>query len=434
MQTKHLIVISFDGVSSEDIEILGELPNFSKLIKGGALIKNVETIYPSLTYPAHATIVTGCYPNKHGIINNTLLQFGDENPNWYWYRKYIKKETIFDLAEKKGLKTCSILWPVTGRSKITYNMPEICCTKSWHNQIIMSALAGTISYQLPLNKKYGSLRKGISQPYLDNFSMEVAKDTIINRKPNLMLLHLVDVDSQRHYTGYKSKEVKEALIRHDKRLGEIIDTLKEANILEESTIVALGDHSQIDVDKIIRINSLFTEKNLITLDGRGNLKDYKAIAKNCDGSSYIYLKDKNDNKVKEEVKKILEEANSTYNNPFEFILDSNEAENLGADPNCDFMVEGNFGYSFIDEVTGDFIEKIKEEDIGEKPHRVKATHGYFPKKENYTTFFIAYGNSIKKGFTLENGSLINHGPTLARILGLELKDIDGNIEEKIFNI
>ncbi|MBX7366611.1 ectonucleotide pyrophosphatase/phosphodiesterase [Clostridium chauvoei] len=433
MQTKHLIVISFDGVSTEDLEVLSELPNFAKLIKGGALIKNVEIIYLSLTYPAHATIVTGCYPAKHGIINNTLLEIGEESPNWYWYSKDIKKDTIFDLAEKTGLKTCSILWPVTGRSKITYNMPEICCTKPWHNQIIMSALAGKISYQLPLNKKYGSLIKGIEQPYLDNFSMEAAKDTILNKKPNLMLLHLVDVDSQRHYTGYKSNEVSAALKRHDKRLGEIIDTLEKTGILKQSTIVALGDHSQIDTDKMVRLNSLFREKGLITIDNKNKIRDYKAIAKNCDGSSYIYLKNKYNEEDKRLVEKILDEIVSLDNNPIEFILNSKEAENLGADPKCTFMVEGKRSYSFIDEVTGDFIEKIKEEDIGKLPHRVKATHGYFPKRDNYTTFFIAYGNGIKKGTTIESGNLINHGPTLAKILGLELKDIDGKVEERIFN-
>lgn len=95
MKKKHVIVISFDAVSKEDLDFLSKLPNFSKLIKEGALIKNVESIYPSLTYPAHATIVTGKYPKNHGIINNTVLDFNSYNPDWYWYRKYIYGDTIF---------------------------------------------------------------------------------------------------------------------------------------------------------------------------------------------------------------------------------------------------------------------------------------------------------------------------------------------------
>ena len=79
MKNKYVIVISFDAVSEEDLEFLSKQPNFSKLIKNGALIKNVESVYPSLTYPAHATIVTGKYPKNHGVINNTVL---------YCIRKY----------------------------------------------------------------------------------------------------------------------------------------------------------------------------------------------------------------------------------------------------------------------------------------------------------------------------------------------------------
>ena len=59
MEKRYVIVISFDAVSKEDLDFLSKLPNFSKLIKEGSLIKNVESIYPSLTYPTHATIVTG---------------------------------------------------------------------------------------------------------------------------------------------------------------------------------------------------------------------------------------------------------------------------------------------------------------------------------------------------------------------------------------
>ena len=78
MKNKYVIVISFDAVSEEDLEFLSKQPNFSKLIKNGALIKNVESVYPSLTYPAHATIVTGKYPKNHGVINNTVLDFKND--------------------------------------------------------------------------------------------------------------------------------------------------------------------------------------------------------------------------------------------------------------------------------------------------------------------------------------------------------------------
>ena len=431
MKNKYVIVISFDAVSEEDLEFLSKQPNFSKLIKNGALIKNVESVYPSLTYPAHATIVTGKYPKNHGVINNTVLDFKNDNPDWYWYRKYIKGDTIFDLAEKSGMKTCSILWPVTARSKITYNMPEIFCTKRYDNQIIKSALAGSKIYQVNMNKKFGYLRQGMEEPYLDNFATEVAKKTIRELKPNLILLHLIDSDSQKHKYGIENKEVIESLKRHDERLGEIIESLKLAGIYEDSTIIALGDHSQINVNNVIKLNSILMKNDLINVNGN-KIKSYKAIAKSCDGSSYIYLKNKNDVETRKKVRDILNELKNKYSNVIEEVYNNEEIKNLGADINASFMIEAKRGYYFIDDFLGEAIEVIDES--SKIKHKLRASHGYLPSRDNYKTFFIAYGKTIKKGVVLEKGKLINHGPTIAKILDIDLRDCDGIVEERILNL
>lgn len=431
MKNKYVIVISFDAVSEEDLEFLSKQPNFSKLIKNGALIKNVESVYPSLTYPAHATIVTGKYPKNHGVINNTVLDFKNDNPDWYWYRKYIKGDTIFDLAEKSGMKTCSILWPVTARSKITYNMPEIFCTKRYDNQILKSALAGSKIYQVNMNKRFGYLRQGMDEPYLDNFATEVAKKTIRELKPNLILLHLIDSDSQKHKYGIKNKEVIESLKRHDERLGEIIESLKLAGIYEDSTIIALGDHSQINVNNVIKLNSILMKNDLINVNGN-KIKSYKAIAKSCDGSSYIYLKNKNDVETRKKVRDILNELKNKYSNVIEEVYNNEEIKNLGADINASFMIEAKRGYYFIDDFLGEAIEVIDES--SKIKHKLRASHGYLPSRDNYKTFFIAYGKTIKKGVVLEKGKLINHGPTIAKILEIDLRDCDGIVEERILNL
>jgi predicted AlkP superfamily pyrophosphatase or phosphodiesterase len=431
MKNKYVIVISFDAVSEEDLEFLSKQPNFSKLIKNGALIKNVESVYPSLTYPAHVTIVTGKYPKNHGVINNTVLDFKNDNPDWYWYRKYIKGDTIFDLAEKSGMKTCSILWPVTARSKITYNMPEIFCTKRYDNQILKSALAGSKIYQVNMNKRFGYLRQGMEEPYLDNFATEVAKKTIRELKPNLILLHLIDSDSQKHKYGIENKKVIESLKRHDERLGEIIESLKLAGIYEDSTIIALGDHSQINVNNVIKLNSILMKNDLINVNGN-KIKSYKAIAKSCDGSSYIYLKNKNDVETRKKVRDILNELKNKYSNVIEEVYNNEEIKNLGADINASFMIEAKRGYYFIDDFLGEAIEVIDES--SKIKHKLRASHGYLPSRDNYKTFFIAYGKTIKKGVVLEKGKLINHGPTIAKILDIDLRDCDGIVEERILNL
>ncbi len=216
-----LIVISFDALSTLDFETINSLPNFSQFLRNSSYCKRVKSIYPSLTYPALATIVTGKYPKNHGVINNTLLQPGRDKPDWYWYRKYISRPTLYDKAIDKGLKVAALLWPVTGRSRIQYSMPEIFANRPWTNQIIVSILSGSPWYQFILNQKLGHLRRGFQEPYLDDFVHENALYTIKHYSPNLMLIHYTDLDWQRHKHGFYSKEAKEALIRHDTRLGEI---------------------------------------------------------------------------------------------------------------------------------------------------------------------------------------------------------------------
>lgn len=121
--TDRLIVLSFDGLSTLDFDYISTLPNFHRYINSSGYCKQVYSIYPTLTYPAHTTIVTGKYPKNHGIINNTLLQPGRESPDWYWHRKHVKGDTLYDLAAAQGMKTAALLWPVTAGAKIQYNMP-----------------------------------------------------------------------------------------------------------------------------------------------------------------------------------------------------------------------------------------------------------------------------------------------------------------------
>lgn len=429
--TKHLIVISFDGLSTLDFEYIKSLPNFEKFINESACCKKVYSVYPTLTYPAHATIVTGKYPKNHGIINNTLLQPGRRSPDWYWQRKYIKGETLYDLAIKRGMKVAALLWPVTAKSSIQYNMPEIFANRSWHNQIMVSLFNGSPLFQITLNNKFGALRDGLRQPNLDNFTHQSLLYTIKEKKPDITFVHYTDLDTMRHHHGFYSKEAKEALKRHDSRLEDIIKTLKENNMYEDSTIIALGDHSSLDEDKIINLNILLKENGYINVNTSGNIIDYKAIIKNCDGSAYVYVKDSLNQKLICEIRDLIDDFNKKYK-CIEAIFTSDEAKELGADPRCALMLEANKGYYFLDNLEGEIIKKIQPNEAGVVHDVTSSTHGYSPFKEDYTTVFMAAGCGIKKGAVIEKMNLIDEAPTMAKLLGLELKNVDGRIVEEIF--
>lgn len=429
--TNYLIVISFDCLSSLDFEMLMKLPNFQELIQRGAYCKNVETIYPSVTYPCHATIVTGNFPKRHGVINNKLIQPGWSSPDWLWHRRHIKGTTLYDEAKKAGLTTSALLWPVTAKANIDYNMPEIFANRPWHHQVAVSLWNGSPLYQLKLNYHFGHIRKGLSQPELDDFVLESTVKTIKDYQPNLLLVHFTDLDTQRHYHGFSSNEAHAAIHRHDKRLGRIINALKESGIYDHSTIVALGDHSAIDESKAVKLNVLFRKHGLIHVNKRGKLKDWKAYCKGCDGSAYIYLKNKADKKTEEAVRKLLDKLIQDKMNGIEFILTGEEAGAKGADDQCTFMIEAQRGFYFKEGLTGEYIDAITIEDVKAKRYTF-ASHGYSPTKADYTTVFIAAGNGIRQGYVIPFMRLVDEGPTFARMLGINLGNTDGQMIKELF--
>jgi predicted AlkP superfamily pyrophosphatase or phosphodiesterase len=431
--TEHLIVISFDCLSEHDVPMLMELPNFRKFIEKSSYCTKVETIYPSVTYPCHATIVTGNFPNRHGIVNNTFTQPGRISPDWYWHRKHIKGTTLYDEAKKAGFSTAALLWPVTAKAEIDYNMPEIFANRPWHHQIPVSLMNGTPLYQLEMNSKFGHLRKGLSQPELDDFVLASTVETIKTKKPGLMLIHFVDLDSQRHIYGFSSEETKAALHRHDNRLGKIIEALKEAGIYENTTIAILGDHSALDESKVIKLNVLFRDRGLIKTNSAGKVTDWKAFCKSCDGSAYIYLRNEHDDAVKNDVNELLLELQQNKSNGIEAVITGQEANAKGADGNAFRMLEAALGFYFSEAIDGEYIEEVTEDDAKTKKYTF-ACHGYSPDKEGYHTVFFAGGKGIKPGISIRSMHLVDEGPTFARLLGVDLGHTDGHVLDGILDL
>jgi predicted AlkP superfamily pyrophosphatase or phosphodiesterase len=174
------------------------------------------------------------------------------------------------------------------------------------------------------------------------------------------------------------------------------------------------------------------EKGYIYADEKGKVISYSAICKTCDGSTYIYTNNR-DELFCRELYEIIKEFNDEYD-CIEAIYNSSEAEEFGADPNCAFMLEAKKGYYFLDAMEGEPLREIQPGEAGRVPHVTLSTHGYSPDKPDYTTVFLASGKGIRKGIEIETMSLIDEGPTMARLLGLELMNADGKVLEALLDI
>ncbi|XP_008945823.1 PREDICTED: ectonucleotide pyrophosphatase/phosphodiesterase family member 1-like, partial [Merops nubicus] len=112
-----VLLFSLDGFRAEYLQTWGGLlPVISKLQKCGTYTSSMRPVYPSKTFPNHYSIVTGLYPESHGIIDNkmydpkrnaffTLKSEEKFNPQWY------QGQPIWLTAMYQGLKAATFFWP-----------------------------------------------------------------------------------------------------------------------------------------------------------------------------------------------------------------------------------------------------------------------------------------------------------------------------------
>ena len=114
MTQRRLIVISEDALVYEDTQTLKDLPTFGSVWSRAAFIDRMRSVYPTITYPCHTTMLTGLYPDRHGIVNNEQAILGEISSPWIHFRRDIQGETLFDWAKRAGLTTAAVFWPVSG--------------------------------------------------------------------------------------------------------------------------------------------------------------------------------------------------------------------------------------------------------------------------------------------------------------------------------
>lgn len=217
---KKTLVISIDALISDDIPLLETLPNLGPLVKGAAQVRDIECIYPTLTYPCHVSIMTGCYPNKHGIVHNERLQVNVPKPQWNWWYKDIRVKTMLDYAKAAGLSTATVTWPVMAGSAADYNIAEIWAPtiNDDPTDICTQANSPAVAEIFERNK---SRLKWMLTPEFDNYAEHCGAEIIETFQPDLMFIHFSYVDHQRHQNGVKGEKVNEALRFVDDKIGTL---------------------------------------------------------------------------------------------------------------------------------------------------------------------------------------------------------------------
>ena len=429
--SKHVIVISQDAMVFEDTEVLRNLPNFKRIWNRSARINRVRSIYPSITYPCHTTMMTGVYPERHGIINNEQLIFGEVKSKWVHFRESIKAATIFDYAHEAGLKTAAVFWPVTGNDpSIDHLIDEYwpqspgetleeCFRNSGSNEDVIEHIV----------KPNLSVQRDRVHPYCDNFVMQCAADIIRRYKPNLLMLHPAYLDDARHHSGVFSDAVTHALHEVDDALGQILNACEDAGIMEDTDIFVVSDHGQMNIVRVMAINVLLAENGFITTDENGDIISMKAFCKSAAFSSHVFLTDPSDEETKEELHAFLQKLCDEEVYGISRVYTAQEAkeeEHLAG--GFSFVLETDGYTTFNNDWRRPLVRPYDTSDY----KTGRATHGHQPDKGVQPTF-IAFGPDIKPGVVIERAYLVDEAPTFARALGLEMKGCDGRVIEEIFN-
>lgn len=396
---KHLAMISFDAVDSEDAAFLKTLSHFGALIDRGTLVEHVAPTFVTNTYPIHSSIITGVYPEKHGLIENLMTQPGKEHPDWNTQAALLHAPTLYQKAARAGLLVCSILYPVTeGSLDIRYNIPEI----PGHMPLLRRArrmAKGNLSYLLGCVARNLQYKKRRGAAGLDDMTTACAIDTLRRKRPNLLLLHLLDVDINKHEFGPKSREAKEALVRLDERLGKLTQAMESLFEPEEWAILVFSDHGCLSVHTAVDPNDILKRHGLIREPARSP-DDFDAFFHNAGGSAFCKL-------YRPEKRQELEAAISALEKePFFARLLTDEEMRLGGFQNAFICgIEAREGFCF-----GKFH-------LGQ--------HGYALKSKGYRPFYLAAGPGIAQGRTLSGGCVVDICPLAAELLGLPLWEMDG---------
>ena len=415
---KKLIVISIDSMIEDDLEILKGLPNFAEVLNSSSVVRKMESTYPTLTHSIHTSILTGCYPLHHGVINNELFMPGIPKAPWYEESELVKVKTLPEQAKAYGYKTAYIFWPLTMHADMPWVLHRASIhTPSEHEQDIIRqrSTPGLLDEVAPAVEPCWSLPHHQAS---DLFCTRSAEYLLERYQPDITYIHLVLIDHTRHTYGVYSSEIARSYQFLDAEVGRILSALKRAGTYDQTILCFTSDHGHLDVDRAISLNRFFCDHGLCDIAPDGSLLSWKAYAHSCALSSQIYVKD-HDPEVREQVLRLLTEHREALGIREIFTEAETEAQYCtGGD--YDFMVDTDGHTCFSYDLRWPLETSVDNSDYRSS----RASHGHLPFKGPQPCFFVRNPFTGKK-VQLEQGRIVDQAPTLAKMLDFELKDCDG---------
>lgn len=400
----RLVLISVDGMRPDFYtrpEYQNAAPTLARLAREGERAEyGIEPVYPSVTYPNHTAMVTGAYPAQNGVVDNRIFSPGEsKSESWYWKESDIHVPTLWQVAEKAGLKVALIRWPATVGAKVHWDLPDYFSTHAWNigedwelirqNSVPEKLQQYMASDSIAIPKKFSDL---------DMADTQVAVHLLRDEDPDVLMLHLLDLDHVQHQVGTESPEVIDALRGIESHLKSVIDFLDPS----KTTVIVTGDHGFTSYQKKIHLKSLIQAAKV-------------EVAGQSDGGQAV----------------IYPVAGHSASNPCQALaaeaakdgvptvqaLSRKQLNALHAFPGALCGLESGMGAAFDDKLEKEVVESLDHP---------RGHHGYLPSRREMRAGFLIWGKKISHpGKTIPGDGaekttlhMIDIAPTAAKILGL----------------
>jgi predicted AlkP superfamily pyrophosphatase or phosphodiesterase len=372
----YVILVSLDGFRYDYAKKYHAEHLLALAAQGASAPEGMLPAFPSITFPNHYTIVTGIYPEHHGIVANSFYDPARKEIYSYRDAKTVTDGTwyggtpLWVLAEQQGMRSASFFW-VGSEADIQGVRP---------------------SYYLKFDGGFPNAKRVEQVLAWLHLPAE--------QRPHFITLYFSDTDTAGHQYGPDSPQVADAVHELDSEIGKLIDGIKESKLPVD--LIVLADHGMAEV-----------ESPPVRLTDHGlNATSFTPII-----GSILYPKTDDDAQKAYEALRGKSDKFQVYRRaqvPAALHFDSNPRE---GDP--------------VVIPTGPYL--ISVGDSSASDHAPAGMHGYdVMHMPEMKAIFFAAGPDIRKGIKLEPFENVNVYPLIAKILGLNISDLKtGPIDGKL---
>ncbi len=412
---RTVVVISLDGFPAYSLlDPKSPVPTLRKLIQQGATAHRMTTVNPTITWPNHTAIITGVDASRHGLlVNGTITRTGSWPPvkvePWIPKVQQVHAPTVYDMAHRAGLTTAQVDWvAIKSAPTITWEFPEVPSVEGpIEREMIGRHLVDAETVQQ--FTKANILRR-------DEVWTDAAIDILKEHKPNLLLYHLLSLDSVHHTYGPGSLAATAAMAFLDGCVARVLEGIRAAGLQDRTTVIVVSDHGFKVVKNHINVNAAVAEAGLSD----------KVYVLPEGGFALLYVKPEGATETIAALRKKLYLVEGVAE-----VAGPERYAELGLpdpakDPQmADLLLYPKYGYSFAAGKGGPVSTPVAS---------TQGAHGYPNSDPELDAIFIASGSGIRAGTTLDRVHNVDVAPTIAALLGIHMPDdIEGHVISAILS-